>query len=401
MNNMWSDKKYINITINILLFLLAVNFMHYGQLVLPIICLILFIDNKFKFKVNDWKIFIILCLFAISFFAFSYQLGFYCVMGFCLPMAYYIGSNLKNKTEENIKNVIYIVAFGMATHMILNFCLEIYFFPDDLVHIFTKIRHYDLWLYLLLPEKTGDIVYNNAWIKTTCTAMFYLPILSCALYLIRYEKNKISKYIGILLFVISTIYSFALGRRTSVLMFGIVVIIELMIEFFNAKNRKEFYKYFLYLLCPIILVALMYVFNIFNLRTFINNSQLMLKISTFGLNPDRLLILFKTLKYYPQFLWGGQNISNIVGLQVHDIFGDIYDYAGIIPFILFIIYYVVTAISIYKTTKILKKQYLYIIIPLIVCIMIQFMLEPIMTGNSIFLICSILCLSSIQNASKM
>ena len=103
MDNIWSDNKYINLCINILLFMLGINFLHYGQLILPIICFLLFVDNKLKFKVNNPITFVVLCLFGISFYAFSYKLGFYSVMGFTCPMAYYIGSNMKHPSEDNIK----------------------------------------------------------------------------------------------------------------------------------------------------------------------------------------------------------------------------------------------------------------------------------------------------------
>ena len=125
MTNIWSNNKYIEILINIMLFLLGINFMHLGQLFLPLICLLLFIDRKFKFKVNNIKIFIILCLFSISFFIFSYKLGFYAVMGFTLPMAYYIGSNMNEVSQKNVKYVIYILALSMATYLLLNFAFEL------------------------------------------------------------------------------------------------------------------------------------------------------------------------------------------------------------------------------------------------------------------------------------
>ncbi|MBQ2582778.1 MAG: hypothetical protein II577_02635, partial [Erysipelotrichaceae bacterium] len=95
MERIWSENKVINLAVNVLLFLIGINFLHYGQLILPVICLLLFIDNKLQFKVNSPMTFIVLCLFAISFYAFSYKMGFYSVMGFTLPMAYYIGSNIK------------------------------------------------------------------------------------------------------------------------------------------------------------------------------------------------------------------------------------------------------------------------------------------------------------------
>ena len=198
MNNMWSEKKAVNISINVLLFLLAINIFHYGQLCLPIICLILFVDNKFRLNIKDIKIFLLLCLFAISFFAFSYKLGFYSVMGFCLPMAYYIGSNLKEANEENVKNVIYILAFGMATHLILNFILEICFWYDRIWYLFDKPMHYDIWLFQILKPSDAEwgfkvglienVIFKS--VRTTGTSMNYLMICSCAYYLLFHEKNE-------------------------------------------------------------------------------------------------------------------------------------------------------------------------------------------------------------------
>ena len=124
LDNIWSENKYINLTINVLLFLLGINFMHIGQLFLPIVCFLIFVDRKFRFKVNDPKIFIILCLFAIGFYAFSYQLGFYCVMGFTLPMAYYIGSNMYEPDEDKIRKIIYLFALAMGLHVVLNSIFE-------------------------------------------------------------------------------------------------------------------------------------------------------------------------------------------------------------------------------------------------------------------------------------
>ncbi|MBR4422507.1 MAG: hypothetical protein IKS69_08235, partial [Erysipelotrichaceae bacterium] len=123
MNRIWSDNKYIDIIINVLLFLTGINFLHYGQLILPIICFILFIDRKLVFKVNSPLTFIVLCLFAVSFYAFSKK-DFYCVMGFTCPMAYYIGSNILYPTEKNLKKIIYLLALSMGFHVILSAIYE-------------------------------------------------------------------------------------------------------------------------------------------------------------------------------------------------------------------------------------------------------------------------------------
>ena len=138
---MWSIKKDVDDTIIVLLFLTAINFLHLGQLILPLICIYVFISNGYKFKVNNIVTFLLLCLFGITFFVFSYKLGFYSIMGFCFPMTYYIGSNIKKTDEKNVKRIIYLIAFSMALHICLNFVVDV---VVDGADFFNSINHYDV-----------------------------------------------------------------------------------------------------------------------------------------------------------------------------------------------------------------------------------------------------------------
>ena len=206
MKNIWSENKYINNLIIVLLFLMGINFLHAGQLILPIICLLLFIDNRFRFKVNDIKTFVLLCLYGISFFAFTYKMGFYSVMGFVCPMAYYVGSNMKNPNSENIKKIVYLLAISMGFHVILNSIFEY------IVHgshgFFRSSTHYDFW--------------TRQKISNTFTAINADLIIGCTYYLIFHEKKKSIKQLGLFVFVASMFYLTIIGRRTPLMMVMIV-----------------------------------------------------------------------------------------------------------------------------------------------------------------------------------
>ena len=169
--DIWSENKYLNVCINILIFLVGINFFHYGQLLLPVICLLIFIDNKLQFKVNSPLTFIILCLFGISFYAFSYQLGFYSVMGFTLPMAYYIGCNIRNSNPDKVIKVIYLLAISMACHLLLNEVFEL------IVHgvhgFFYSSSHYDIWM--------------NGKVSSTLIALDLDLLIACLYYLCFHE----------------------------------------------------------------------------------------------------------------------------------------------------------------------------------------------------------------------
>ena len=380
MDKIWSDNKYINLCINILLFLTGINFLHYGQLILPIVCFLLFVDNKLKFRVNNPITFVILCLFAVSFYAFSNK-DFYCVMGFTLPMAYYIGSNMKYRNEDNIKKIIYLFAFSMGCHIILNSIFEY------IVHghhgFFMSTTHYDFWT----KEK----------ISNTSTAINIDLLLGCLYYLIFHEKNKTPKYTCIANFVISMFYLTVIGRRTPVMMLGISFVLSFVYETIVLKNnsgklRKGFFKLASCFLVAVILIMALYTFNILGLKDLLMDFHIVRKFTQGFFNDQRFKLYFGSFKLMPKYLWGGQHISTALGEQVHDFWIDIYDYAGIISCLIMLGYsflFVKDTARLYRNKKI-ASDFKILMIGVLSCIIIQMFLEPVMTGASLFLICAII-----------
>ena len=387
MTNIWSNNKYIEISINIMLFLLGINFMHLGQLFLPLICLLLFIDRKFKFKVNNIKIFIILCLFSISFFIFSYKLGFYAVMGFTLPMAYYIGSNMNEVSQKNVKYVIYILALSMATYLLLNFAFELTQYP--LVNLFGKVRRYDIWTRELIRP---TIISVNAYL-----------LISIFYYVIRYEEKNFVKIISILLFINVIIYNIALSRRTIILVILLSLFLSLILDIFFTKKialDKTLVKLALIVASVFIIIFIVIVnFDLFGIWIIFKNTGLYNKIIGYGLRSDRLDYLVQAVKLAPTHLWGGQEISSIIGIQIHDLWSDVYDYAGIITWLLLIIYSIsclFTFVSCIKNEKI-EKNLKLMFINLFAVIFISLMMEPAFTGTSIYVIVIVLIFCTMQS----
>lgn len=381
MDNIWSDNKYINLCINILLFMMGINFLHYGQLILPIICFLLFVDNKLQFKVNNPITFVVLCLFGISFYAFSYKLGFYSVMGFTCPMAYYIGSNMKHPNEDNIKKIIFLFAIAMGCHVILN---SIY---EYIVHghhgFFMSTTHYDFWT----KEK----------IANTATAVNADLIIGCLYYLIFHEKSKALKLSGIIIFLISMFYLVVIGRRTPVILIAVAFVASFFYESFILQSgSKKLKKAFMVIaggaLLSVVLLIFVYSFNIFGAKTILSEYHIIQKFSKGFINDQRFELYFGSFKLMPQYLWGGQHISTILGEQVHDFWIDIYDYAGIVPFAIMIIYsilYLRNIIKLYRLRSVSNDLKIFLL-GVLICIIMQMFFEPIMTGSSLFLIIAII-----------
>lgn len=381
MKNIWSENKYVNTTINILMFLMATNFLHFGYLLLPVICLLIFVNNRYKFYVNNLSVFVLLCLFGISFLLFSYKLGIYCVMGLFLPLAYYVGSNIIEINEKKIKYIIYLLMFGMITHVLLNFGYELL---SRGFEMFTRNSHLDIWTLDEYP--------------TTQTAVNYVFLFSVIYYIYVYEDNKKVKNMYTVLLILAMIYEIALARRTPIFILIISALLSLIIDkMINKNNSKKFRKIIIFFVCVLVLGILYYKF-IFKPGTYRHNLSIFNKLFLFGLDPTRINIFIEAIEIAPQHLWGGQEISVLFGINVHDLWMDVYDYAGIVPCIILIICSVYCFIKLFEIlkNKQLTRQFKLLVFVLFVVITMQMCLEPIITGSPIFLLCTIIAFSSIE-----
>ena len=385
---MWSTNRKVDLLVNVLIFLVSINFFHIGQLLLPVICLILFVDNKLKFKVNSIKVFILLCLFGLTFCLFSFKLGFYCVMGFCLPMAYYIGSNIKKIDEDSIKKIAYIIALGMASHVLLNMVYSRIIIGET---FYETQGHYDIWL----GSKVSD----------TATAVNYVFIIGSLYYVLFYENRKSLKVLFSIIFLVIMAYDMFLGRRTPILMSFITFVLTTVIDFIFYHNSKRNKRILMIVLCSILILVIVFIiiYKYFLSdwgRVLIYYSTLFSKFRREGLSSGRLQVLIDTIKLMPYHIWGGQEITNILEVSPHDLLLDTYDYAGIIPFVLMFVYVthlVKVLIDVVKNRNVSREMKI-LIISLSLSISMQLCLEPIMSGASNFLMIVIILVSSIEKA---
>lgn len=389
MDNVWSTNIYVNIVVNTLLFLVGTHFLGFGQFILPIICLILLLDRKFNFKVANIKTFIVLCLFAISFFVFSYKQGFLSLMGFCFPAAYYVGSNIKEPNEENIKKIVYVLTFGMVTHVVLNFFYNIYLKG---FHMFFSSSHYDFWTFNKISDST--------------IAVYYIFFSSLIYYILKYEKNKKIRYFSYIVCLILSIYLVALAERKVILITLISLSITFVIDTLVYNNKVNIKKIIKYILFIVIALALIVFFFIWYRRNFYFNQytkmRLFEKLFQKGLKSERIDILIKFIKSMPYHIFGNKEISEVMGIMPHDLWLDVYDWGGAITMILLLIY---TFIIVYNIVTIVKNkritnEFKIIVIPLFISVAMQLLLEPMMTGGTLFLICVIIIAATIEKANK-
>ncbi len=380
MNRIWSDNRYLDLLINILIFLTGINFLHYGQLILPIICFLLFIDRKMVFKVHDPLVFIVLCLFAVSFYAFSIK-NFYAVMGFTCPMAYYIGCNMLHPKEDNIRKIIYLLALSMGLHVILSSIYE--FIVHGSQGFFHSGTHYDIWT----REK----------ISNTATALNIDLLVGSLYYLLFHEKDRKIRVFSFFVFAAAMFYLIVIGRRTPFMLLGIAFVLSFSYEVFILKSgspqlRKSFLLLMGTFLSIVGALVLFYSFDLLGCRDFLDNYYIIQKFSQRFFSDKRIELYLGALRLMPRHLWGGQEISAILGEQVHDFWIDIYDYAGIISYLLIMLYSILFVKDVFRfyTAKTIRNDLKIMMTGVLSCVVVQMFLEPIMTGDSLFLLIGII-----------
>ena len=380
MNRIWSDNKYLDLLIDILIFLTGINFLHYGQLILPVICFLLFIDRKLVFHVHDPLVFIVLCLFAVSFYAFSDK-NFYAVMGFTCPMAYYIGSNMLHRNGDNVKKVIYLLALSMGLHIILSGIYE--FIVHGSHGFFHSGTHYDIWT----REK----------MSSTATSLNIDLLTGCLYFLFFHEKDKKIRFLSFLVFVLAMFYLIVIGRRTPFFMLGIAFALSFVYEMFILKSGSpRLRKNFLLLTGLLVLLigglVLFYSLDLFGCRAVLDNYYIIQKFSQRLFSDKRIELYRGALKLMPQHLWGHQEISAILGGQVHDFWMDIYDYAGIVSYLLMMAYSLLFVRDVFRFyfCKGISDSFKTLMTGMLPCVVIQLLLEPVMTGASLFLLVGII-----------
>ena len=142
----------------------------------------------------------------------------------------------------------------------------------------------------------------------------------------------------------------------------------------------------------IILPILFYAFDLFDCRVILDKYYIFEKLRRGLFSDERFRLYFRSFSLMPLHPWGGQQISTILGEQIHELWIDIYDYAGVFSWLLMIIYSLIYVWNIYKLLSLKKADpgLQILSVGVYLCIVLQMFVEPVMTGSSLFLLVAII-----------
>ena len=387
----FTDSNIKNIILNICILLFGINFLYKCNYIVFGTFVLLVIFKKFKINLGNKFTLLILVLFSICWYIF----GGHEIAGVCLPICYLIGSNIDESDEKGITKFIILIAASLALYT------TSFFINNGIINGFSSYNvetQYNIW--------NG----NPLW---PTNIMLYSSLFSsiCG-YIVFYEKNKKMKILYFIILFINMFYALMLGRRTALLMVCLSMLISFIyIMFFDkTNNKKKIVKISLVVLFIILIICLLlvvcYIYNIFNFKNIVEETNLYIRYSDnifkFFNDAGRTKIRKKFLSYFWQYPWGGSKIHNFINNYAHDLWLDVYDVAGIITFIVMIVYTIVIFTNIVKLllNKSLNMKFRLLLLSLFICIFVQFCIEPILEACRAYMFAVCMIFGSLERLNK-
>lgn len=339
-------------------------------MVLLIILLSLSIWRKKKIQLNTNLI--VLIAFSITYYInlLLYSQDVSEISLFCI-ISYFIGILiicLSKNINKDIKIYIYSIALGFFIHAMLNY----------FTNLGTTNRNtIDIW------RKT----VKSATLQATMLTM----IMGTSFFSLFCVKKRLYKIILGICIILSLCYDMVLATRT-LLVVSIISFVVSWIIFINSKeNKKYLFKSIIILLVFIEIITIIFVTNLGGIREKIEDSNLVKRINrtdTINSDKSRVNTFFLSIKTIFDYPFGGNN-DKIGNLKYsHNMWLDVAKEAGIIPFLLLCLFFIINLRNLIKII-LNKKEDLNIkilLVGLYVAVLLNLSVEPILQGEPLFLI---------------
>ena len=264
--------------------------------------------------------------------------------------------------EKYIIKYIFAIAIGLFIHGMLNYSINIGNINRNTI---------DFW--------------NNNMLSATLQGTMLTMIMSLFFWIMVYNKKNYIKIIYLICYILSLLYLTVLATRTTII---ISIVVLLIVYFINGLLNKKTSKNIKILIigCIFIIFAnVIYNNNMFNLKNIINKSNLIQRMSQKeGLDrsdKNRFEAQLIGIKYIINNPFGSN--SKIGDLDyAHNFWIDVGKEAGIIPFILIVLYtinYCVSLVGITKHKEISVKYKIFLW-SIYLGVSINFFVEPILQG---------------------
>ncbi len=352
----------------ILLVMVCMNFFGRGSIVCLIFGIItmLILKGRLLFDKTSW----IVLFFSIVSATFSlYYFGVLEAIK-CINyiLMYLIGNNLYKRSiniEKTIINTLFYIFLGFSLLISATFIVNYNYLMNNDSRICINI-----W--------TGELQ------AVTFFGMLSSIIIAFSFYGFFLQKKIYIKIITLISFIIMMVVNFETATRTPFLMI-IILYIVLLLMFILRRSRNKLKSLLLCLISVFVLVTLFQV-DFIGIKTYVMSTALYNRIVESGLNTGRIEIFIEHFKLMFKYPLGGGEISNVTGYLAHNLIQQTHDLYGILATIIIMILFVLFSSNLIKILLIKRKESIhYLIFSFYLVMLIQFMLEPVLTAMPYYL----------------
>lgn len=336
----------------------------------PLIMYIAWKKNKILINKN----LIVLIGFSITYYVISMSYGIdVSKISIACVLSYYIGMmivEISKTPEKTIIKYTYSIAIGFFIHAMANYIINMGTQERNTIDIWTKVA-------------------RSATLQATMLTM----LMGSSFFSFFILKNKLHRVIITICIILSLLYNLVLGTRTLIIVSIVSFILsEITFIVFYIKKGDIVLKKAKILVKAIIIILVIYSSNFMGIREKIEDTKLLRRInkpySTQEADSNRVETMILAFNNILDYSMGG-NTEKVGDLKyIHNMWLDVANQAGIIPFTLLILF---TSISLFYLIKTLKSQefsaeFKIFLVGIYSAVLLNMAVEPIMQGEPLFFI---------------
>lgn len=354
----------------------GINFAGLGLWILIGGCIALFLLKR-DLVIPTTRQFLVVLLFAISYSACSVIFGglteqaeYLWVISIAIISAYLIGWNWqKIFPGATASSAIIFIGLSFATHGLLNYVYSLQLGVGDSGLCF------DYW--------------SKSHSASTAQGVIFTPFVSVVWIILLQHRSIVVKVATFIALLFAVRYNFMLGGRSFLLLLALAAFVYLVLKItFSADSVGDAITNLLVVFLLLFLILFLYQKNVFNLKSTFENSYMAHRFKYQSVaEDDRATRWVYYASHFSQGIFGGNKISISSGYgYAHNLWLDVFDQAGLIPFVLLLVLSFSSAIQGLRTAFSVNRYEGLYATSFYVIYFAQFFIEPILQGSPFFFI---------------
>lgn len=354
----------------------GVNFAGLGLWILIGGCVALFLLKR-DLVIPTTRQFLVVLLFAISYSACSVIFGglteqaeYLWVISIAIISAYLIGWNWqKIFPGATASSVIILIGLSFVVHGLLNYIYSLQ------LGVGNSGLCFDFW--------------SKSPSASTAQGVLFTPFVSVVWIILLQHRSIVVKVATFIALLFAVRYNFMLGGRSFLLLLALAAFVYLVLKItFSADSVGDAIKNLLIVCLLLFLILFLYQKNVLNLKGTFENSYMAHRFKYQSVaEDDRATRWVYYASHFSQGIFGGNKISISSGYgYAHNLWLDVFDQAGFIPFLLLLVLSCSSVAQGIRTAFSANRYEGLYAASFYVIYIAQFFIEPILQGSPFFFI---------------